>query len=194
MMMTTMMMMTRCIFTTQHILASSFMTNILYTIQIVKLQLKFSVFIFQLCQILHYCTCNNWTQSIFPFHIGSLVAHHILRCIFDTIPVFNETEIFFLFLFFSSESFSQLVFSVWPGSHAFVSFVSCLVDIPCHTSQNDRVVGIWETLFPKEKMHQVAGTLKKTYATQPNLTNSSCKLLVLLLLEVTKKCILGCLK
>lgn len=77
------------------------------------------------------------------------------------ITSFSEKEIFCLFLFFSPESSSLMVFSVWLGNHAFVSFLGYSADIPCHVLRSDRAAGKWEILFLKEKTHQVAWPLKK---------------------------------
>ena len=88
---------------------------------------------------------------------------------------FSEREIFFLFSFFSPESSCPTVFSVWLGNHAFVSFLGYSADIPCQILRSDRVVGKWEALFLKEKMHQVAWALekKKKYAKSTKKPNSS---------------------
>lgn len=77
------------------------------------------------------------------------------------ITSFSEKEIFCLYLFFSPESSSLMVFSVWLGNHAFVSFLGYSADIPCHVLCSDRAAGKWETLFLKEKTRQVAWPLKK---------------------------------
>ena len=121
-------------------------------------------------------TWCNWTQSAFQFHTY-FADQRLPCCKFGMITPFSEREIFFLFSFFSPESSSPTVFSVWLGNHVFVFFLGYSADIPCQILCSDRAVGKWEALFLKEKTHQVAWPLNKEKKNARSLkkTNSSLK-------------------